>query len=161
MITLELHIGYSYASSHERRAAARSKVQRQVSDPEHSHHPRKGDVTPTGYRTFQNSHFCIEVHPQALQWNGESTEDIHSQKIRVAYLPPEGQPLLEEEEDHARAANVSEREALPQSGLVSPHYKQCLPVMIRGRSDFPLSTVRRLIVLRMGTPRPPCRRSRK
>ncbi|KAI0076332.1 VAMP-associated protein [Panus rudis PR-1116 ss-1] len=31
-------------------------------------------------------------------WSGEAPEDIHSQKIRVAYLPPEGQTVPEEDE---------------------------------------------------------------
>ncbi|KAJ3557818.1 hypothetical protein NM688_g1270 [Phlebia brevispora] len=53
---------------------------------------------------IQSTLITPEKETLSLQdlWNGETTEDIHSQKIRVAYLPPEGQTVLEEEEEHSR-----------------------------------------------------------
>jgi len=46
-------------------------------------------------------------------WSGESPEEIHSQKIRVAYLPPEGQTVPEEEEPAQPQAAVAEPPAAP------------------------------------------------
>ncbi|KAI0087838.1 PapD-like protein [Irpex rosettiformis] len=45
-----------------------------------------------------------ETLPLQDIWSGESSDDIHSQKIRVAYLPPEGQTVPEEDEGHSQQA---------------------------------------------------------
>lgn len=45
-----------------------------------------------------------ETLPLQDIWSGESNDDIHSQKIRVAYLPPEGQTVPEEDEGHSQQA---------------------------------------------------------
>ncbi|PSR70506.1 hypothetical protein PHLCEN_2v13657 [Hermanssonia centrifuga] len=39
-----------------------------------------------------------ETLPLQDIWSGEPSEEIHSQKIKVAYLPPEGQTVPEEDE---------------------------------------------------------------
>lgn len=44
-----------------------------------------------------------ETLPVTDIWSGDSPEDVHSHKIRVAYLPPEGQTVPEEDEPQAPA----------------------------------------------------------
>ncbi|OSD07430.1 VAMP-associated protein [Trametes coccinea BRFM310] len=46
-----------------------------------------------------------ESLPLADIWNGEGDE-VHSQKIRVVYLPPEGQTVPEEDETHANMSSL-------------------------------------------------------
>ncbi|THH28695.1 hypothetical protein EUX98_g5476 [Antrodiella citrinella] len=47
-----------------------------------------------------------EVLPLQEMWTSESNEEIHSQKIRVVYLPPEGQTVPEEDETHANMSSL-------------------------------------------------------
>lgn len=44
------------------------------------------------------------------QWTtheGEETGKVHSQKVKVNYLPPEGHPLSEDDEYHNRMSMLS------------------------------------------------------
>ncbi|KAI0697869.1 PapD-like protein [Cytidiella melzeri] len=45
-----------------------------------------------------------ETLPLQDIWSGDSSEEVHSQKIRVTYLPPEGQTVPEEDEGHSQQA---------------------------------------------------------
>ncbi|TCD61356.1 phosphatidylinositol-binding protein scs2 [Steccherinum ochraceum] len=47
-----------------------------------------------------------ETLPLQEMWAGESSEEIHSQKIRVVYLPPEGQTVPEEDESNANMSSM-------------------------------------------------------
>ena len=59
-----------------------------------------------------------------LQWNVDS-EEVHSQKIRVVYLPPDGQTVLEEDESHANMSSL-----LTLSGQdVSLPFLHCVPLL--------------------------------
>lgn len=55
-----------------------------------------------------------------MQWNVDGDE-VHSQKIRVVYLPPEGQTVPEEDETHA---NMSSLLAVPgQDVSTTPRHR--------------------------------------
>ena len=79
-----------------------------------------------------------------IQWNVEGDE-VHSQKIRVVYLPPEGQTVAEEDETHANMTSlfVPGQEvschALPANLSTSPspnlHRTSALCVNIPSRTD--------------------------
>ena len=62
----------------------------------------------------RSTNVCID----AWQWNVEG-EEVHSQKIRVAYLPPEGQTVPEEDESHA---NMSSLLGVPGQDVSSSMY---------------------------------------
>ena len=58
----------------------------------------------------------------ALQWNVEGDE-VHSQKIRVVYLPPEGQTVPEEDEGHAHMSSLL---TVPGQDVSLP-FSHCVP----------------------------------
>ena len=61
-----------------------------------------------------------------MQWNGDKSDDVFSQKIRVAYLPPEGQTVPEEEEEHPRHAGL----------YAEAHEPPAASALVRGVSCF-------------------------
>ena len=79
-------------------------MQGQVPHPKHNHHPRQGDSAIIRYRTPYTRHSCFfnSANPYRFQWaSPEANEDgkVFQQKLRVTYLPAEGQVLEEEEEN--------------------------------------------------------------
>ncbi|KAI0346003.1 VAMP-associated protein [Trametopsis cervina] len=72
-----------------------------------------------------------ETLPLQDIWSGEPAEEVHSQKIRVAYLPPEGQTVPEEDEGHA---HVDPFPARP-SGL--DHYNTTAQHFENGHAPIP------------------------
>lgn len=53
-----------------------------------------------------------------LQWNVDGDE-VHSQKVRVVYLPPEGQTVPEEDETHANMSSLLNVPGQDVSGMIS------------------------------------------
>jgi hypothetical protein len=78
-------------------------VQGQVPNPKYPHHTRKGDQRPTGIRKPLFVHIVVSF-PNCLQWNAQAGAGdewkVYQQKLRVVYLPPEGQTVEEEDEGH-------------------------------------------------------------
>lgn len=77
-------------------------MQGQVPYPKHPHHTREGNERSSGYReNFSAS--SLNLSYNSFQWNapGGAGEEwkVHQQKLRVVYLPPEGQTVEEEEEE--------------------------------------------------------------
>lgn len=97
----------SHASGHERGPSAQCQMQGQILDSKHSHHARQGSLTRHCEHLIPYYKLCLIAEP--LQWTvseGEDPDKIKSQKIKVVYLPPDGQVVEEEDEGHANQPSM-------------------------------------------------------
>jgi vesicle-associated membrane protein-associated protein A len=76
-------------------------MQRQVPHPKHSYHPRQR-----------------KLYPQDLWASSETNEQVYQQKLRVIYLPAEGQVLEEEDESGVAGATSTMTAAESHYGTV-------------------------------------------